>query len=116
MFTLSPTRPFTLRFIFSSKSIVVVLRLRMGSEGLSMLLNVAPNFSSAVPCVLMRTPPGPKIFSAGPRLKCMSEKSNFSLPWALYTSSFLERKYALRACFSLQRRYSAGVIMMGAAR
>ena len=112
---MSPTLPFTLRFTFSSKSIVVVLRLRTGSEGLSMFFIVAPNFSSAVPCVLMRTPPGPKIFSAGPRSKCMSVKSNFSLPLAWYISSFFERKNLRICCVVLQFRYSCGVIMMGAA-
>ena len=93
---------------------VVVLRLRIGNEGLSMLFIVAPNLSSAVPCVFMRTPPGPNIFSAGPRSKCISEKSNFSLPFALYISSFLSRKNLLNAFFSLHLRYSSGVIIIGA--
>ena len=64
--------------IFSSKSKLVVLRLRMGSEGLSMFFIVAPNFSSAVPCVFTLTPPGPKIFSAGPKSKCISVNENLS--------------------------------------
>ena len=98
MFTLSPTLPVTLMLIFSSKSMVVVFRLRMGSDGLSIFLNVAPNFSSAVPCVLMRTPPGPKIFSAGPRSKCMSAKSNFSFPLLSKISLFLALKYSRRCC------------------
>ena len=114
MFTLSPTRPLRLTFIFSSKSIVVVLRLRTGSDGLSMLFIVAPNFSSAVPCVLMRTPPGPNIFSAGPRSKCISVKSNFSLPLAWYISSFFLRKNWFIMRRSLHLRYSSCVIINGA--
>ena len=70
---------------------LVVLRLRTGSDGLSMFFIVAPNFSSAVPWVLTRTPPLPKIFSAGPKSKCMSVNENFSLPCVLTASSFLER-------------------------
>ena len=89
--TLSPTLPVTLTLIFSSKLMVVVLRFRIGSEGLSIFLRVAPNFSSAVPRVVMRTPPGPKIFSAGPRSKCISVKSNFSLPFASNISEFFWR-------------------------
>ncbi len=116
MFTLSPTLPFTLRFIFSSKFIVVVLRLRIGSDGLSISFIVAPSFSSAVPCVLMRTPPGPKIFSAGPRLKCMSENENFSFPLAFTISSFLSRKKRFISCLSLHLRYSSGVMMIGVER
>ncbi len=84
--------PVTLRFIFSSKSMLIVLRLRIGSEGLSTLFRVAPSFSSAVPKVRTRMPPGPKIFSAGPRLKCMSVKSNFSLPFFWNISEFFSRK------------------------
>ena len=116
MFTLSPTLPLTFRFTFSSKSKAVVLRLRMGSEGLSMFFIVAPSFSSAVPCVLMRTPPGPKIFSAGPRSKCMSENENLSLSCVLYASVFFERKNCSRWRRSVHRMYSSGVIRMGAFR
>ena len=61
------------------------------NEGLSMFFMFPPNFSSAVPCVLIRTPPGPKIFSAGPKEKCISVKSNFSLPFFWSISWFLER-------------------------
>ena len=116
MFTLSPTLPFTLRFIFSSKSKDVVLRLRMGSEGFSMFFSVAPSFNSAVPCVFTRTPPGPKIFSAGPRSKCMSANENFSLPCVLKASAFLLRKNDSTCLRSLHFRYSSGVISTGAFR
>ena len=93
MLILSHTLPLMLRLIFSSKSKPKVLRLRCGSVGLSMLFWLKPNFSSAVPCVRICTPPGPKIFSAGPRSKCMSEKSNFSfLPSFSNSSSFRARK------------------------
>ena len=116
MFNLSPTLPFTLRLIFSSKSKAVVLRLRMGSEGLSMLFRFAPIFSSAVPCVLMRTPPGPKIFSAGPRSKCMSANENLSLPAVCTFSASFLRKNSRRARFSDHCVYSSGVISTGAFR
>ena len=113
--TLSPTLPLTLTLIFSSKLMAVVLRLRIGSDGLSIFLSVAPNLNSAEPCVLMRTPPGPKIFSAGPKSKCISEKSNFSLPFVTKTSVFLERKKLFRFTFSVHFRYSGMDIMTGAA-
>ena len=116
MFTLSPTLPFTLRFIFSSKFIIVVLRFLIGSDGLSISFIVAPSFSSAVPCVFILTPPGPKIFSAGPRSKCMSEKENFSFPFSFTISSFLLRKKAFISCLSLHFLYSAGVIISGVER
>ena len=116
MLTLSPTFPLRFRLIFSSKSKAVVFLLRMGSEGLSTLLIVAPSFSSAVPWVLMRTPPGPKIFSAGPRSNFMSEKSNFSFPFAATFSASFLRKNSCMARRSLQRRYSSGVIMTGVFR
>ena len=116
MFTLSPTLPVTLRLIFSSKSTADVLRLRSGNEGLSMFFSVAPNFNSAVPCVLIRTPPGPKIFSAGPKSKCISANENFSSPLAATFSASFLRKKASRSRRSLQRRYSSGVIKIGAFR
>ena len=116
MFTLSPTFPVTLRFTFSSKSNAVVLRLRWGSEGLSTFFLVTPNFSSAVPWVFTLTPPGPNIFSAGPRSKCMSEKSNFSLPFLSNSSAFFVLKKSASAFFSLHWRYSSGVIITGALR
>ena len=93
-----------------------VLRLRSGSDGLSMFFSVAPSFSSAVPCVFTRTPPGPNIFSAGPRSKCMSAKLNFSLPlFATFSASFL-RKNSCTSRRSLHCRYSSGVIRMGVFR
>ncbi|CUQ64008.1 Uncharacterised protein [Segatella copri] len=57
-----------------------------------MLFLLIPNLSSAEPCVFTLMPPGPKIFSAGPKSKCISEKSNFSLPFAWKISSFCLRK------------------------
>ena len=116
MFTLSPTLPLTLRLIFSSKSNEVVFLLRMGSEGLSMSFLVKPIFSSAVPCVFTRTPPGPKIFSAGPRSKCMSLNENLSSPFCFTFSASFTRKNCWRARRSLQRMYSSGVMTMGAFR
>ena len=116
MFTLSPTLPVTFRLIFSSKSTALVLRLRSGSDGLSMFFSVAPSFSSAVPCVLMRTPPGPKIFSAGPRSKCISANENFSFPLLATFSASLLRKKRRSSLRSLHARYSSGVISTGAFR
>ena len=51
-----------------------------------------PIFNSAVPCVFTRTPPGPKIFSAGPKSKCISEKSNLSFPFDFAFSASFTRK------------------------
>ena len=116
MFTLSPTFPVTLRFTFSSKSNAVVLRLRWGRDGLSTLFLLIPSFSSAVPCVFTLTPPGPNIFSAGPRSKCMSEKSNFSFPLRSNSSAFLFLKNSPNAFLSLHFRYSSGVIIIGVLR
>ena len=62
----------------------------------------------------MRTPPGPKIFSAGPRSKCISVKSNFSLPLAWYISSFFLRKKSCISLRSLHFIYSCAVIITGA--
>ena len=116
MFTLSPTLPLRLRFIFSSKSKAFVLRFLIGNDGLSMLLKLAPTLSSAVPCVFMRTPPGPKIFSAGPNSNFISEKENFSLPFAATFSASFLRKNSCMARLSLHRRYSSGVISTGVFR
>ena len=116
MFTLSPTFPVTLRFTFSSKSNAVVLRLRWGNDGLSTFFLFTPSLSSAVPCVFTLTPPGPNIFSAGPKSKCMSEKSNFSLPLLSNSSAFFFLKNSPSAFFSLHWRYSSGVIIIGVLR
>ena len=105
-----------LRFIFSSKSIDFVFLFLIGSDGLSMFFSVPPSFSSAVPCVLILTPPGPKIFSAGPRSKCMSENENLSSPLFATSSAFFSLKNRLMARFPLQARYSSGVISIGVLR
>ena len=102
------------RFIFSSKSNAFVFLLRMGSDGLSMFFIVMPSFSSAVPCVFMRTPPGPNIFSAGPRSNFMSVNENFSLPPLATFSASLPRKKSCMARRSLHCLYSSGVISIGA--
>ena len=77
-FTRVPTLAFTLSCIFWSKSGVVFLRCFSLMEGLSMLRWVMPNSSSADPCVLICTPPGPNILSAGPMSNFMSVMENFS--------------------------------------
>ena len=81
-----------------------------------MFFIVAPIFSSAVPWVFTRTPPGPKIFSAGPRSNFMSLKSNFSFPLAFTFSASRWRKNSRRAFASLHFMYSWGVITIGAFR
>ena len=106
----------TLRFIFSSKSNDFVFLFLIGSDGLSMFFIVMPSFSSAVPWVFMRTPPGPNIFSAGPRSNFMSVNENFSLPFAATFSASLRLKNSCIERLSLHFLYSSGVMSTGALR
>ena len=86
MFTLSPTLALTVMFIFMSKSRPKELLRLAARVGLSVDFMLAPIFSSAEPWVLMCTPPGPNIFSAGPSEKRMSVKSNLLLPFVRKSS------------------------------
>ena len=105
-----------LRLIFSSKSNPVVFLLLAARAGLSTFFMFTPIFSSALPCVFSCTPPGPNIFSAGPRSKCMSVKSNLSLPDVSKASTFFCLQYSAMLCFRVHCWYSSGVISLGAVR
>ena len=59
-------------WIFWSKSKYVLRREDSDSDGLSVLLLLMPIDTCTEPWVLSCTPPGPKIFSRGPRAKFMS--------------------------------------------
>ena len=60
--------------------------------GLSVLLDFMPICRFTDPWVLRLTPPGPKIFSRGPRAKFMSSMLNGSLSGLLMASELRSRK------------------------
>ena len=75
-FSRSPTDAATVACIFWLKSKYVLRRAVSDSAGLSVLLDFMPMSICTEPCVFRLTPPGPNIFSNGPRAKFMSSMSN----------------------------------------
>ena len=113
-FNLSPTLPFTLTCIFSSKSKMLLFLDRSVRLGFSMYWCLKPKSNSADPCIFSCTPPGPNTLSAGPMLNFMSVMSNF-FSLLCSTSPIFCCQYWCIACCSLYDAYSCGVIRYGVA-